>query len=104
MAAPLLAGDAPVGVLQVLDRPKRTTFSLGELELLGKFANQAAIAVELVLHARRVERVLGNAPDELRLVARAAAAIEQAEGADRARRLRLLEALADVMERASPGS
>jgi GAF domain-containing protein len=103
MAAPLLAGDAPIGVLQVLDRPKQAAFSLGELDLLGQFANQAAIAVELILHARRVERVLGDAPDELRLVARAAAAIERTEGADRALRLRLLEALTDVLEHASTG-
>jgi hypothetical protein len=35
-----------LGVLSVLDRPKRAGFSLMEMDLLGLFANQAAIALE----------------------------------------------------------
>jgi GAF domain-containing protein len=46
MAAPLLGEERPLGVLTVLDRPKRAGFSLMEMDLLGLFANQAAIALE----------------------------------------------------------
>ena len=45
MAAPLLAGDDAVGVLEVLDRPQRAHFSLIELDLLGLLAGQAALAL-----------------------------------------------------------
>ena len=46
MAAPLIGDGAVLGVLSVLDRPKRAGFSLMEMDLFGLFANQAAIAIE----------------------------------------------------------
>ena len=46
MAAPLIGEQEVLGVLSVLDRPKRAGFSLMEMDLLGLFANQAAIAIE----------------------------------------------------------
>jgi GAF domain-containing protein len=46
MAAPLLREERVLGVLSVLDRPKRAGFSLMEMDLLGLFATQAAIALE----------------------------------------------------------
>jgi len=46
MAAPLLRDERVLGVLSVLDRPKRAGFSLIEMDLLGLVANQAAIALE----------------------------------------------------------
>ena len=45
MAVPLLDEERVLGVLQVLDRPQRARFSLQEMELLGLFATQAAIAL-----------------------------------------------------------
>ena len=60
MAAPLLHEEGALGVLSVLDRPEQTLFSLQEMELLGLFANQAAIAVDLLLKAREAERLLGD--------------------------------------------
>ena len=53
MAAPLLHDEQILGVLEVLDRPEQSHFSLQEMELLGLFANQAAIAVDLLQKARR---------------------------------------------------
>ena len=44
MAVPLLHEERVLGVLEVLDRPSDTRFTLAEMELLGLFANQAAIA------------------------------------------------------------
>lgn len=58
MAAPLLGDDAALGVLSVLDRPKRTRFSLVEMDLLGLFASQAAVALEV---QRRADAGLGPA-------------------------------------------
>ncbi|HXG77630.1 MAG TPA: GAF domain-containing protein, partial [Gaiellaceae bacterium] len=55
MAAPLLHDEEVLGVLEVLDRPEQAHFSLQEMDLLGLFANQAAIAVSLLLRARRAE-------------------------------------------------
>ena len=53
MAVPLLDEERVLGVLQVLDRPQRERFSLQEMELLGLFANQAAIALTLLRTARQ---------------------------------------------------
>ena len=60
MAAPLLHDEQSLGVLEVLDRPGASLFSLQEMELLGLFANQASIAVDLLQRARKAERVLGD--------------------------------------------
>ncbi len=65
MSVPLLADERVLGVLQVLDRPKRPDFSLQEMELLGLFANQAAIALDLLQRSRRASttspRAIGRA-------------------------------------------
>jgi GAF domain-containing protein len=98
MAAPLLAGEDAIGVLEVLDRPQRARFSLGELELLGQFANQAAIALAVTLRARRVAGVADSAREDLRAVVRIVAALDGAEGTRRDRGVRLLQALADTLE------
>ena len=58
MAAPLLLEDRVLGVLSILDRPKRASLSLVELDLLGLFAHQAAVALELFEAARRAEAAL----------------------------------------------
>jgi GAF domain-containing protein len=81
MAAPLLLEDRVLGVLSILDRPKRESLSLVELDLLGLFAHQAAVALELFEAARRAEAVLeGNG--ELASVARLAAVLD-GQGAER---------------------
>jgi GAF domain-containing protein len=97
MAAPLLHDEDALGVLEVLDRPERSLFSLQEMELLGLFANQASIAVDLLLRARRAERVLSADAGELAVVARLAAAVDGLEGERRDAGLRLLGELADTL-------
>src|SRR5205085_5340561 len=44
MAVPLLHEERSLGVLEVLDRPAQAAFTLAEMDLLGLFANQAAVA------------------------------------------------------------
>ncbi len=97
MAAPLLHEERALGVLEVLDRPERSLFSLQEMELLGLFANQAAIAVDLLLRARKAERLLEDEGGELAVVARLAAAVDALEDERREAGLRLLRDLAGTL-------
>ncbi len=99
MAAPLLREDRVLGVLNVLDRPERRRFSVAEMDLLGLFANQAAIALDLLLHARQVQVAVEGAGSELEAVSRVAAALESLEGDRRAAGQRLLAELAQVLGR-----
>lgn len=69
MAVPLLLDDRVLGVLSVLDRPEYAHFTLSEMELLGSFAVQAALALDLVQRARAVRRVLDEGPGELSEIA-----------------------------------
>ena len=97
MAAPLLHEEAALGVLYVLDRPERSLFSLQEMELLGLFSNQAAIAVDLLLKARKAERLLDAGDGELDVVARLASAVDALEDDRREAGVRLLRELADML-------
>jgi GAF domain-containing protein len=92
MAVPLLAEDNALGVLEVLDRPQGSPFSLAEMDLLGLFANQAAIALDLLLRARHAQAALEGA-GELAALARFAAKLEEAPAETRAAGLDLLRAL-----------
>jgi GAF domain-containing protein len=97
MAVPLLNDEDALGVLQVLDRPQNSRFSLQEMELLGLFANQAAIALDLLRRARHAEAVLAGGGGDAAVVARLASALDALEGEEREAGLRLLVALADVL-------
>ena len=97
MAAPLLHEERALGVLEVLDRPERALFSLQEMELLGLFANQAAIAVDLLLRARAAERILESGNGELGVVARLARSVNALEDERRRAGLELLRNLADTL-------
>jgi len=89
MAVPLLHQERVLGVLEVLDRPKRPQFALREMELLGLFAGQAAIALDLLLAARRAGAAL-EGTGELERVAALAARVDALEGSAREPALRLL--------------
>jgi GAF domain-containing protein len=98
MAAPLLLEERALGVLSILDRPKRASFSLVELDLLGLFAHQAAVALELFEAARRIEAAL-EGDGELASVARLAAALEGQEAERREAATALMTALESVLSR-----
>ncbi len=97
MAVPLLHDEEALGVLQVLDRPQRKRFSLAEMDLLGQFGGQAAIALDLLRNARRAKAVLDGGEPELSAVARVAAALDRLEGDRRDAGLRLLAELERVL-------
>lgn len=98
MAAPLLRQDRVLGVLNVLDRPERRRFSVAEMDLLGLFANQAAVALDLLLQARRIEALLASSGDELKAVAGLAARLDRLDDERRAAGVRLLEDLAEILD------
>jgi GAF domain-containing protein len=93
MAVPLLHEERSLGVLEVLDRPKEARFTLAEMELLTLFANQAAIALDLLQRARRAQAMLSGTGDHA-VLARLAAKLEERgdQGA-----LRLLQALDELL-------
>jgi GAF domain-containing protein len=95
MAVPLLHEERALGVLEVLDRPKEARFTLAEMELLGLFANQAAIALDLLQRARRALAALEGDGD-LAVVARVAAALEGRRDAEDSSRENALALLADL--------
>jgi GAF domain-containing protein len=97
MAVPLLDDEEVLGVLQVLDRPAKSRFSLQEMELLGLFASQAAIALALLGSARRARRALEGEGD-VAAVAALARALESLEGDRREAGALLLGDLTRVLE------
>jgi GAF domain-containing protein len=99
MAVPLLHGERALGVLEVLDRPQRSRFSLQEMDLLALFGNEAAIALDLLRSARRAKDVLEGAENELKLVARVASALDRLDPEAQESGTELLRALAEVLER-----
>ena len=95
MAVPLLHEENALGVLEVLDRPRDARFTLAEMELLGLFANQAAIALDLLQRARRAQSAL-HGDGDLGVLARVAEALEKRgaeEDGSRESALRLLAEL-----------
>ena len=103
MAVPLLHEERVLGVLEVLDRPQRSQFSLVEMDLLGLFANQAAIALDLLRRARRAEAVLAASGDGADVLARLATTVEGLDDEQRAAGLRLLGAVEEVLKRDEGG-
>jgi GAF domain-containing protein len=99
MAVPLLHGERTLGVLEVLDRPEQSAFSLAEMDLLGLFANQAAIALDLLLRSRRARQAAGGDEGDLAAVGRLAAAVDSLEGPAREAGLRLIASLDDLLGR-----
>jgi GAF domain-containing protein len=94
MAVPLLHDEQALGVLEVLDRQSR--FTLEEMELLGLFASQAAIALDLLQRARDAEATLAG-DGRLSAVARLATALSTLEEEAQPEAQRLLDALAAVL-------
>jgi GAF domain-containing protein len=97
MAVPLLHEERALGVLEVLDRPQQSRFSLEEMELLGLFANQSAIALDLMQRAREAEAVLNESESELAVVADLAARIDTLEGARREAGIELMRTLTAML-------
>lgn len=99
MAVPLIHEEDSVGVLQVLDRPQEARFSLHEMELLGLFANQAAVALDLLRKARRARGVLEESGTDLEVLARLAGHLDELEGKEREAGMDLIRSLDSLLKR-----
>ena len=97
MAVPLLHEENALGVLEVLDRPQQAAFSLKEMELLGLFANEAAIALDLLQRARNARAVLADEGGDANALARLAQRLSDAEPERREAAERLIKALDDFL-------
>jgi GAF domain-containing protein len=97
MAVPLLHNEDALGVLEVLDRPQQAAFSLAEMELLGLFANEAAIALDLLQKARHARSVLEDQGAEASALARFSQRLEDADPERREAAERLLKALNELL-------
>ena len=101
MAVPLLYGERCLGVLEVLDRPEQSRFSLAESELLGLFGHQAAIALELMTRARAASTALGGGDPRMQLVASIAASVTAADEDGDRLGTRFLSSLDALLKRAA---
>jgi GAF domain-containing protein len=99
MSVPLLVEERALGVLSVLDRPEETKLRLSEVDLLGLFANQAAIALDLLQRARRAREALAG-EGRLAPLARIAGRLE---GEEQDSAFELLRALDRLLAETSGG-
>jgi GAF domain-containing protein len=97
MAVPLLSGERTLGVLEVLDRPSGERFTMDEADLLGMFATQAAIALDMLGRSRSARRLLDDEGGDRSGLARLSAALESAETEDREASLALVQALERII-------
>jgi GAF domain-containing protein len=75
LATPLLAGDRVVGVMEVLDKINAPSFGMQDMELLGLFAHQAALAIDMA-------QSIDNLNDTILLSLKRLAAIEPGHPAE----------------------
>ena len=94
MVAPLLGEEDTLGVLSVLDRGRTGRTSLEELNLLGAFAEQAALALSLDESAGRAAALPAG---DLERATRLAARIDALSGTRRDAALQLLDALETLL-------
>jgi len=98
MCVPLLHEERALGVLYVLDRPQNAKFTLAEMDLLGLFGNQAAIALQLLQRARRVRALVeGEEGDDVSAVARLAETVDKLEDDRRAAGVQLIKAIDKIL-------
>jgi GAF domain-containing protein len=103
MAVPLLHEERALGVLEVLDRTAQAGAALVEMDLLALFADQAAIALDLLQSARRARAVLEGSAGDLDLVARLALAVDRLPPERRAVGTDLLTAMERLLQVEEPG-
>ena len=95
LACPLLHGEHSVGVIEVLDPPASRRISAADLDMLGLFANQAAIALGLIMRNRRAAAAVGG---EATAVASLAAVVDGLDGPQRDAADRMIAALAELLD------
>jgi GAF domain-containing protein len=97
MAVPLSDGDQVLGALEVLDPSPAARASIAELDLLGMFATQAAIALRIAARGTQARRVLSTAGAEFTEFITFVEALQQLNGSGRAVAHQLLGSLTSVV-------
>jgi GAF domain-containing protein len=96
VSTPILLDDDAVGVLQVLDPGLGRRIGQRDLTLLGLFASQAGIALDIVRHARRANEALTATEGSATSVARLAARVDERKDPDLW--ARVLDALEEALD------
>jgi GAF domain-containing protein len=65
LATPLIIGDRVIGVMEVLDKISAPSFGMQDMELLGVFAQQAAIAIDQSQQMDELGQVMLSGIDHL---------------------------------------
>jgi GAF domain-containing protein len=65
LATPLIIGDRVIGVMEVLDKISAPSFGMQDMELLGVFAQQAAIAIDQSQQMDELGRAMLRGIDQL---------------------------------------
>lgn len=65
LATPLIIGDRVIGVMEVLDKISAPSFGMQDMELLGVFAQQAAIAIDQSQQMDELGRAVLSGIDQL---------------------------------------
>src|SRR4030067_1436398 len=65
LATPLIIGDRVIGVMEVLDKISAPSFGMQDMELLGVFAQQAAIAIDQSQQMDELGRAVLHGIDQL---------------------------------------
>jgi GAF domain-containing protein len=99
MAVPLLSDERALGVLEVLDRPSGERFTIEQADLLGLFATQAALALDLLARSRAARALLDQGGGEAAVVARIAGLLGRGDAEDRQAGLALLRAIEALLAR-----
>jgi len=76
LAMPLLSGEHIIGVMEVLDKINAASFGIQDMELMGMFAHQAAIAID---QSQRMDQIKDALVFGLKRLAMAKPAQESAE-------------------------
>ena len=58
LATPLRSGDRIIGVMEVLDKIDAASFGMQDMELMGMFAQQAALAIDQSQQIENIEKAL----------------------------------------------
>jgi hypothetical protein len=89
--------ERALGVLQVLDPREDERSGLAAMELLGLFASQAAIALDLLRGARRARAVIETGGGDIDAVTALATTLDALEEERRDAAVSLLRALEQVL-------
>jgi GAF domain-containing protein len=98
---PLLYAEDALGVLNVLDPSSSAHVGLADMEVLGRFANHAAVVLASVEAARRAQALLAQGDDDASPLLRLTRAIDSLEGQQLDAALKTIDSLERLLRTAA---